>query len=98
MQSTMTRAATLEETIPEDPPHTIIKANVKTARVRLKKDYWPIVKITKGERLYAGQTEPFPIDEARKVVENRAGELVFDDLGDNEVPASEYGKIPKNDR
>jgi hypothetical protein len=85
MQTTVIRPQTLEELIPEDPPHTIIKANVKTARVRLKKDYWPIVKITKGERLYGGQVEPFPIDEAKKMVENRIGDLVFDDPTDNEV-------------
>ena len=84
MQTTMARAHPPEETVPDDPPHTIIKANVKTARVKLKRDYWPVVKITKGERLYSGQVEPFPIDEARKIVENRIGDLVFDEPSDNE--------------
>lgn len=84
MQTTTVRAQTLEDLIPEDPPHTIIKANVKTARVRLKKDYWPLVKITKGDRLYGGQVEPFPMEEARAIVEKKIAELVFDEQTDNE--------------
>lgn len=84
MQTTMTRPQTLEDLIPEDPPQPIIKANVKTARVRLKRDYWPVVKITRGERLHAGQVVPLPIDEAKRVVENKIGDLVFDEATDNE--------------
>lgn len=84
MQTTTTRTPTLEELVPEDPPHTIIKANVKTARIRLKKDYWPTVKITRGERIYGGQVEPFPVEEARRMVENKIGDLVFDEPADNE--------------
>jgi hypothetical protein len=84
MQTTATRPLTLEELVPDDPPHTIIKANVKTARIRFKTDYWPVVKITKGDRLYGGQIEPLPIEEARKVVETKIGDLAFDEMSDNE--------------
>jgi len=86
MQNTKSRPPTLEELIPQDPPHTVIEGSVKTARVRFKVDYWPITKLTKGERLYGGQVELLPIKEAKHVVENKIGELTFDDIDEEEKP------------
>jgi hypothetical protein len=95
LQTTLSNPLKLEQLIPEDPPHTVLPKNVgKTMRIRLTRDVWPTTKLTKGDRLYGGQVEVFPEKEARALVENRCGELMFDQP-DDEVPPEAYGKIIK---
>jgi hypothetical protein len=96
IQTTLSNPLKLEQLIPEDPPHTVLPKNVgRTMRIRLTRDVWPTTKLTKGDRLYGGQVEVFPEKEARALVENRCGELMFDQPDDEEAPPEAYGKIIK---
>lgn len=79
---------TLEEMLPPEPmrPRVIVKEGVKTARVKLKRDYWPSENVTLEthhdapfkDRMLAGMVVDLPYDEVKIIVGRGIAEVVLE--------------------
>ena len=80
LMATQHQHQTYEDLIPENAPDTVVPKGVKTATVKIRRDYWPVCKLTGGQtRLYAGQVVKLPVPEAKRVVELNIGTLAFEE-------------------